>query len=104
IKGSGARRSRGMAQVELIFDTSDGILPNDQTEVVVSRRLYRSGESEYLLNEAACRLRDVKELFMDTGVGVDAYSVIEQGRVDALLQSNPIERRAIGEAAAGIRK
>lgn len=102
--GSGTRKSSGMAQVDLTFDNSDGTLPSDQTEVVVSRRLYRSGDSEYLLNKQACRLKDVRELFMDTGVGVDAYSVIEQGRVDVLLQANPSERRAIFEEAAGINK
>src|SRR5262245_10262531 len=79
--GSGTRKSSGMAQVDLVFDNADGMLPTDQTEVVVSRRLFRSGESEYLLNKTTCRLRDIKELFMDTGIGVDAYSVIEQGRV-----------------------
>ena len=100
--GSGTRKSSGMAQVDLVFDNHDGTLPTEQTEVTVSRRLYRSGESEYLLNKAPCRLRDIRELFMDTGVGVDAYSVIAQGRVDALLQANPQERREIFEEAAGI--
>lgn len=102
--GSGTRRSSGMAQVDLVFDNADGILPTDHTEVTVTRRLLRSGESEYLLNKQSCRLKDVRELFMDTGVGVDAYSVIEQGRVDALLQANPLERRMIFEEAAGISK
>jgi chromosome segregation protein len=102
--GSGTRKSAGMAQVDLTFDNADGALPTDQTEVVVSRRLFRSGESEYLINKQACRLKDVRELFLDTGVGVDAYSVIEQGRVDVLLQANPAERRMIFEEAAGISK
>jgi chromosome segregation protein len=102
--GSGTRKSMGMGQVDLTFDNSDGALPTDQTEVVVSRRLYRSGDSEYLLNGQVCRLKDVKELFLDTGVGVDAYSVIEQGRVDVLLQANPADRRQIFEEAAGISK
>lgn len=102
--GSGTRKSAGLAQVDLTFDNSDGILPVDQTEVTVSRRLYRSGESEYLLNKQVCRLKDVRELFLDTGVGIDAYSVIEQGRVDVLLQANPTERRQIFEEAAGISK
>lgn len=100
--GSGTRKSGGMAQVDLVFDNTDGTLPIAHAEVTVSRRLYRSGESEYLLNKAACRLKDVRELFLDTGVGVDAYSVIAQGRVDALLQANPQERREIFEEAAGI--
>jgi len=102
--GSGTRKSSGMAQVELTFDNSDHRLPTDQTEVVVSRRLYRSGESEYLLNKQVCRLKDIRELFLDTGVGVDAYSLIEQGRVDGLLQANPYDRRQIFEEAAGISK
>jgi chromosome segregation protein len=102
--GSGTRKSSGLAQVDLTFDNSDHLLPTDQTEVVVSRRLYRSGESEYLMNKQVCRLKDIKELFMDTGVGIDAYSVIEQGRVDVLLQANPADRRLIFEEAAGISK
>jgi len=100
--GSESRRSLGFAEATLTFDNSRGVLPVDVPEVEVSRRLYRSGESEYLLNRKPCRLRDVRELFMDTGVGVDAYSLIEQGRVDVLLQSNPHERRLIFEEAAGI--
>ncbi len=102
--GSSTRRSSGLAQVDLIFDNQDRSLNWDTDEVVVSRRLYRSGESEYLLNLQACRLKDVRELFLDTGIGVDAYSVIEQGRVDILLRSNPSERRVIFEEAAGISK
>ncbi len=100
--GSGTRRSSGMAQVDLVFDNSDHRLPCDQTEVTITRRLYRSGESEYLVNNQACRLKDVRELFLDTGIGVDAYSIIEQGKVDLLLQANPMERRLIFEEAAGI--
>jgi chromosome segregation protein len=102
--GSESRRSLGFAEATLTFDNSRGLLPIDTAEVEVSRRLYRSGESEYLLNRKPCRLRDVRELFMDTGVGVDAYSLIEQGKVDVLLQSNPQERRVIFEEAAGISK
>jgi len=102
--GSTSRRSSSVAQVDLTFDNSDRALPVDLEEVTVSRKLYRSGESEYLLNTAAIRLKDVRELFMDTGIGVDAYSVIEQGKVDGLLQSSPTERRLIFEEAAGISK
>ncbi len=102
--GSGTRKSSSMAQVDLTFDNSDGTLPTDATEVVISRRLYRSGDSEYLMNKQGCRLKDIRELFLDTGIGVDAYSVIEQGRVDVLLQANPIDRRQIFEEAAGISK
>ena len=100
--GSESRRSLGFAEATLTFDNTRRVLPIDVAEVEVSRRLYRSGESEYLLNRKPCRLRDVRELFMDTGVGVDAYSLIEQGKVDVLLQSNPQERRFIFEEAAGI--
>ncbi|HWL95503.1 MAG TPA: chromosome segregation protein SMC [Phycisphaerae bacterium] len=102
--GSGTRKTSGMAQVDLTFDNADGTLPTDQTEVVITRRLYRSGESEYLMNKQPARLKDIRELFLDTGIGVDAYSVIEQGRVDLMLQANPQERRAIFEEAAGINK
>ncbi|MGB2802892.1 MAG: chromosome segregation protein SMC, partial [Phycisphaerae bacterium] len=102
--GSESRRSLGFAEATLTFDNSGGLLPIDVTEVEVSRRLYRSGESEYLLNRKPCRLRDIRELFMDTGIGVDAYSLIEQGKVDVLLQSNPQERRIIFEEAAGVSK
>jgi chromosome segregation protein len=100
--GSGTRKSAGMAQVDLTFDNTDRKLGREADEVTVTRRLYRSGESEYLINNEQCRLRDVRELFMDTGVGVGAYSIIEQGKVDVLLQANPIDRRHIFEEAAGI--
>ncbi len=102
--GSESRRSLGFAEATLTFDNTRGLLPIDVAEVEVTRRLYRSGESEYLLNRRPCRLRDIRELFMDTGVGLDAYSLIEQGKVDVLLQSNPSERRIIFEEAAGISK
>ena len=102
--GSESRRSLGFAEAILTFDNSRGLLPIGVAEVEVARRLYRSGESEYLLNRKPCRLRDVRELFMDTGIGADAYSLIEQGKVDVLLQSNPAERRIIFEEAAGISK
>ncbi|UCE60619.1 MAG: chromosome segregation protein SMC [Phycisphaerales bacterium] len=102
--GSTTRRSSSLAQVDLAFDNSDRALPLDTAEVTVSRKLYRSGESEYLLNKTSTRLKDIRELFMDTGIGVDAYSIIEQGKVDVLLQSSPAERRAIFEEAAGISK
>jgi chromosome segregation protein len=102
--GSSTRRSTSVAQVDLVFDNSDRTLTVDHEEVTVTRKLYRSGESEYLLNRDTVRLKDVRELFMDTGIGVDAYSVIEQGRVDSLLQSSPIDRRIIFEEAAGISK
>ncbi len=100
--GSTTRRSSSVAQVDLVFDNTDRSIPFDQPEVTVSRKLYRSGESEYLVNGTLARLKDIREMFLDTGIGVDAYSVIEQGRVDQLLQSSPVDRRVIFEEAAGI--
>ncbi len=102
--GTTNRRPLGFAEVVLTFDNSKRPLPVDAAEVSVTRRLYRTGECEYLINGQACRLRDVRDLFMDTGVGVGAYSIIEQGKIDALLQSSPKERRGIFEEAAGIAK
>lgn len=105
--GSSARKPAGMAEVVLVFDNPikpDGNrtlnLPAD--EVAVGRRLYRDGTSEYTINNSVARLKDIRDLFLDTGVGVDAYSVIEQGRVAQLLESNPQQRRLIFEEAAGI--
>ncbi|MEK6674446.1 MAG: chromosome segregation protein SMC [Planctomycetota bacterium] len=100
--GSSTRKSSSLAQVDLVFDNADRRLPMDAAEITVSRKLYRSGESEYLVNQQSARLKDVRELFLDTGVGVEAYSVIEQGRVDSLLKSSPQDRRSIFEEAAGI--
>ena len=100
--GSGTRKPSGMATVSLTFENSDRTLEIDFDQVTVTRQLYRDGSSHYLLNGKRCRLRDVRELFMDTGVGTDAYSIIEQGKVDVLLQANPQQRREIFEEAAGI--
>jgi len=100
--GSRSRKPAHAASVELTFDNHTRFLTADEPEVVVGRVLYRSGESDYRLNGQSCRLKDIRHLFLDTGVGVDAYSVIEQGRVDMLLQANPLERREIFEEAAGI--
>ncbi len=107
--GSGNRKPAGMAEVTLVFDNpkradDTRVLNLDVDEVSVGRRLYRDGTSEYQINNATSRLKDIRELFLDTGVGVDAYSVIEQGRVAALLEANPEERRLIFEEAAGISK
>jgi len=102
--GTPTRRSRGYAEATLTLSNTKGILPTQYEQVSVTRRLYRSGESEYYLNKQRCRLRDIRDLFMDTGIGMDAYSIIEQGKVDALLTSNKQDRRAIFEEAAGISK
>ena len=100
--GTSSRRSLGFAEASLTFFNDRGVLPVEYSEVCVTRRLYRSGESEYFLNRQPCRLRDIRTLFMDTGVGVDTYSIIEQGKVDRFIQSNARERREIFEEAAGI--
>ena len=105
--GSATRKPSGMAAVTLTFDNSPDTrgrrtLALDMGTVTVTRQLYRDGSSEYLINNQRARLRDIRELFMDTGVGTDAYSIIEQGKVDVLLQANPTERREIFEEAAGI--
>lgn len=100
--GSRSRREAQAAHVQLTFDNRTRILRSDEDEVQIGRTLYRNGESEYRINGDVCRLKDIRDLFLDTGVGVDAYSVIEQGRVDMLLQANPLERRELFEEAAGI--
>jgi len=113
--GSAARKPMGAATVTLTFDNPvvkpDASDPNDRrflkidtVQVDVGRRLYRDGRSEYLINGQKVRLRDVKELFLDTGIGTHAYSIIEQGKVDAMLVANAIDRRAIFEEAAGVAK
>jgi len=102
--GTSQRKALNFAEVTLTFDNASGKLPLNAPEVSVTRRLYRSGDSEYLINKALCRLRDVRELFWDTGVGTSSYSVIEQGRVAALLEANAKDRRVLFEEAAGIHK
>lgn len=92
------------APLIISLNAANRLLNIDTDHVAVTRRLYRDGTSEYLINDTKCRLRDIKELFMDTGIGTHAYSIIEQGRVDAMLMANPIERRAILEEAAGVAK
>ncbi len=99
--GSG-RKPANSAEATLVFDNSKKQLAVDAQEVHVTRRVYRSGEGEYLINNQACRLKDIRDLFRGTGVGVDAYSLIEQGKVDRMLQASPKDRRVIFEEAAGI--
>ena len=103
-KGSSStgRKPANSAEATLVFDNSNRKLPSDADEVQVTRRVYRSGEGEYLINGQPCRLKDIKDLFRGTGVGVDAYSLIEQGKVDRMLQASPKDRRIIFEEAAGI--
>jgi len=101
--GSSSRKASGMAQVTLGF-SDVGQLNIGQDSLEIARRLYRSGESEYLINGNTCRLKDIRELFMDTGVGVSAYSIIEQGQIEMLLHASKVDRRLIFEEAAGISK
>ena len=102
--GSGARKALGFAEVALVFDNVDGALPVDFMEVAVTRRVYRSGESEFSICGIPCRLKDIQALFMDTGAGKEGYSIIEQGKIDAILGASSDERRAFFEEAAGIHK
>ncbi|HEG44146.1 MAG TPA: chromosome segregation protein SMC [Phycisphaerales bacterium] len=101
--GSSSRKASGMAEVSLFFSEVTG-LGIEQDELQITRRLYRSGDSDYLINNCSCRLKDIRELFMDTGVGVSAYSIIEQGQIDQLLHASKTDRRTIFEEAAGISK
>jgi chromosome segregation protein len=100
--GPGGRKAMNTAEATIFFDNSDGRLAIDSQEVRITRRVYRSGEGEYLINAQPCRLKDIKDLFRGTGVGADAYSLIEQGKVDNMLQASPRDRRALFEEAAGI--
>lgn len=103
-KGTADRGPVGYAEVSLVLDNGDGTLPIDAAEVMVTRRYFRSGESEYYINREPVRLRDVHELFMDTGLGRDGYSIIGQGRIDEILAVKSGDRREIFEEAAGISK
>ena len=102
--GTVARKPMGFAQVTLNIDNSDKTLPDMGDEVGITRKLYRSGESEYLINGKPCRLKDINELFMDTGLGRDGYSIIGQGRIAEIVGAKSSERRDIFEEAAGISK
>ncbi len=102
--GTQNRKSLGFAEASLVFDNLDGKLPVEYTEVTVTRKLYRSGESGYYINKTPCRLKDVLELFMDTGIGKDGYSIIGQGKIDEILSNKSEDRRHIFEEAAGIVK
>ena len=102
--GTQNRKSLGFAEVSIVIDNSDGKLPIEFSEVVVTRRIFRNGESGYFINKTPCRLKDVLELFMDTGIGKDGYSIIGQGKIDEILSNKSEERRNIFEEAAGIVK
>ena len=100
--GTDSRKPRGMAEVTLFIDNSDGSLPIDYKEVAITRRMFRSGESEYHINGNQCRLRDIRELIMDMGIGVDGYSLIGQGKIADIISNKTESRREIFEEAAGI--
>ena len=105
--GTDGRKPLGMAEVNLTFSNDGELAPKgyeQYSEITVTRRLYRSGESEYLINKIPCRLRDITDLFLDTGIGVNGYSIVEQGRVEHLINANPQDRRFLIEEAAGIAK
>jgi chromosome segregation protein len=105
--GTDGRKPLGMAEVNLTFSNEDGSAPKEYeqySEITITRRLYRSGESEYLINKVLCRLRDITDLLLDTGIGVNGYAIVEQGRVEHLINANPQDRRFLIEEAAGIAK
>lgn len=105
--GTDGRKPLGMAEVSLTFSNEDGSAPPEYqqySEITITRRLYRSGESEFLINRTPCRLRDIIDLFLDTGIGVNGYAIVEQGRVEHLINANPQERRFLIEEAGGIAK
>ena len=102
--GTENRKPLSFASVSITLDNSDHKLPVDYNEVTVTRRLYRSGESEYLINGSGCRLKDIQEMFYDTGIGKEGYSIIGQGQIDKILSGKPEERRELFDEAAGIVK
>lgn len=102
--GTANRKPLGFAEVMVVLDNTEGLLDLDYQEISIGRRIYRNGETEYLLNKNICRLKDIIELFMDTGMGKDAYSIVGQGKVDEIINARPVERRLIFEETAGILK
>jgi chromosome segregation protein len=102
--GTKTRKALGMAEASLVIENTRGILPSEYSQVTIGRRVFRSGESEYLLNKVPCRLKDILDLFMDTGMGSDAYSVIELKMVETILSDKTDERRRLFEEAAGVTK
>ena len=102
--GTQSRRPMGFAYVAITFENANRIIPLDYEEVTVARRVYRSGESEYLINGSSCRRKDIVELFYDTGIGKEGYSIIGQGQIDKILSGRPEDRRELFDEAAGIVK
>lgn len=102
--GTNKRKALNLCEVSITFSNDDGVLPVDYNEVEITRRLHRSGESEYLINGQVCRLKDIHDMLMNTGVGKNSFAIFEQGKIDQVIYQNPIERRSIFEEAAGILK
>ena len=102
--GTEQRKALGFAEVTLTLDNTDGYFALDFPEISVTRRVYRSGDGEYYINKTLCRLKDIHELFMDTGLGRDGYSIVGQGKIDSILSTKSEDRRQIFEEAAGISK
>ncbi|MBC1473266.1 chromosome segregation protein SMC [Listeria grandensis] len=102
--GSDTRKPINFAEVSLVFENEDRFLPLDYSEVSVTRRIFRNGDSDYLINKQSCRLKDIVDLFMDSGLGRESFSIISQGKIDEILNSKPEERRSIFEEAAGVLK
>ena len=102
--GTDTKKAMNYCEVALTIDNSDKKLDLEYSEITIKRRAYRSGESEFFLNNKACRLKDIKELLLDTGIGKDGYSIIEQGKVDEILSNNPVNRRKVFDEACGISK
>lgn len=102
--GTNIRKPLSMAEVSILLDNSDFKLKTDYSEVLIKRRFFRSGESEFYINKNICRLKDIRELFLDSGIGDSGYSIISQGQIDSIISSKPLDRRAIFEEAAAIQK
>lgn len=102
--GTSNRAAQGMSEVALTFDNTSGQIPIDYTDVTISRRLFRSGESEYFINKTQCRLKDIRDLFLDTGIGNEDYYVMAQGKIEFILSAKPEERRELFDEAAGVAK
>ncbi|MDD5347865.1 MAG: AAA family ATPase, partial [Candidatus Omnitrophica bacterium] len=102
--GTDTKQPLGMAEVSLTFDNTNKAFPVDYDEVLITRRIFRSGESEYLLNKSTCRLKDIQDLLLGTGIGAESYSIIAQGKIDMILSSRPEDRRQVFDEASGITK
>ena len=102
--GTDTHKPLGMAEVSLCLADCEAVLGTEYNEVTITRRVFRTGEGQYFINKTACRLKDIQRLFMDTGIGTNAYSLMEQGRIDKILSSHPEDRRAVFEEASGITK